>query len=283
MSIVHRGDAIGVMEDMLTSGQRGSFGLALTSPPYWRQKLYGDDPREIGMGTLAEYVRDMVDCFGVVWHLLDDEGVLVLNIGDTASGSGGAGGDHNKGGMYENKPKYRGSGKLSGLPGNQWCDVPGRVLHALQDYGWRLRTAIVWDKDKVRRGDGDFGHTRRVGIQTEMIYVLVKGGKYRFDRQPIDEGRVPKGNVWRMAPNTKTKASYAPFPDELAIRAIRLYSRPDDRVLDPFVGSGTTCYVADHLGRFGVGIDLYEPEEPHTIDPQAQVEVETSGETSTSP
>jgi len=33
-------------------------------------------------------------------------------------------------------------------------------------------------------------------------------------------------------------------------------SRPGDMVLDPFVGSGTTCMVATELGRDSIGIDL---------------------------
>jgi site-specific DNA-methyltransferase (adenine-specific) len=36
---------------------------------------------------------------------------------------------------------------------------------------------------------------------------------------------------------------------------IRASSNPGDVVLDPFVGSGTTCKVARSLGRHWIGID----------------------------
>jgi site-specific DNA-methyltransferase (adenine-specific) len=37
---------------------------------------------------------------------------------------------------------------------------------------------------------------------------------------------------------------------------IKLYSYPDDLVLDPFVGSGTTLLASGHLGRRSVGVEI---------------------------
>ena len=39
---------------------------------------------------------------------------------------------------------------------------------------------------------------------------------------------------------------------------IELFTDKEDWVLDPFVGSGTTCKVAQELGRNSVGIDTIE-------------------------
>jgi len=47
----------------------------------------------------------------------------------------------------------------------------------------------------------------------------------------------------------------APFPEELPYRLIQLYSFKDDVVLDPFVGSGTTCLAVLKTGRNYVGYD----------------------------
>ena len=44
-------------------------------------------------------------------------------------------------------------------------------------------------------------------------------------------------------------------PEQLLERIIRLSSNPGDLVLDAFIGSGTTCAVAEKLGRRWVGID----------------------------
>ena len=54
----------------------------------------------------------------------------------------------------------------------------------------------------------------------------------------------------------------APFPQKLPGRLMRLYtygsvgSFPGEIVLDPFVGTGTTCAVARTMGRRYVGIDI---------------------------
>jgi site-specific DNA-methyltransferase (adenine-specific) len=48
------------------------------------------------------------------------------------------------------------------------------------------------------------------------------------------------------------------IPEQLVGRIIRLCSNPDDVVLDPFVGSGTTPAVAKKLGRRWIGYELNE-------------------------
>jgi len=47
----------------------------------------------------------------------------------------------------------------------------------------------------------------------------------------------------------------APFPIELPYRLIQLYTFEDEIVLDPFVGSGTTCLAALKTKRRYVGYD----------------------------
>lgn len=48
------------------------------------------------------------------------------------------------------------------------------------------------------------------------------------------------------------------MPEALLERIIRVASKPDDLVLDPFAGSGTTLATAKRLGRKYVGIELSE-------------------------
>lgn len=50
----------------------------------------------------------------------------------------------------------------------------------------------------------------------------------------------------------------ATFSEAMAERVIKMYSKKDDLVLDPFVGVGTTLLAARRLKRKGVGIELYE-------------------------
>ena len=63
---------------------------------------------------------------------------------------------------------------------------------------------------------------------------------------------------WSIAPERKMKQFGHPamFPEELAERAIKLFSFKGDIVLDPFNGVGTTTAVAKRLGREYIGIDI---------------------------
>jgi len=63
---------------------------------------------------------------------------------------------------------------------------------------------------------------------------------------------------WSVAPERQMKKYEhdAMFPEELAKRAIKLFSYKNDVVLDPFNGAGTTTKVARALNRRFIGIDI---------------------------
>ena len=48
----------------------------------------------------------------------------------------------------------------------------------------------------------------------------------------------------------------AMFPEELVMRALKLFSYEGDVILDPFNGTGTTSVVAKRLNRDYLGIDI---------------------------
>ena len=75
-------------------------------------------------------------------------------------------------------------------------------------------------------------------------------------------GSVPAGLV-HVPEDVKREGDHpAPFPEKLPARLMRLYTYqavgnfPGEIVLDPFVGTGTTCAVAKTMGRRYVGIDI---------------------------
>lgn len=65
-----------------------------------------------------------------------------------------------------------------------------------------------------------------------------------------------KRSVWTISTAGYKGAHFAVFPEKLVLPCILAGSRPDDTVLDPFSGSGTTGVVATQQGRNYIGIEI---------------------------
>lgn len=65
-----------------------------------------------------------------------------------------------------------------------------------------------------------------------------------------------KRSVWTIPTESYSEAHFATFPRALVEPCILAGSRPGDIVFDPFLGSGTTAQVAQHLGRHWLGCEL---------------------------
>ena len=59
-----------------------------------------------------------------------------------------------------------------------------------------------------------------------------------------------------LATETRNKNHSAVFPEYLPEWFIKLFTKPNDCVLDPFMGSGTTNRVAQRMGRNSIGIEI---------------------------
>jgi len=63
-------------------------------------------------------------------------------------------------------------------------------------------------------------------------------------------------NVLHLATECSNKNHSAAFPEELPEWFIKLFTKENDTVLDPFMGSGTTLVVANRMLRNSVGIEI---------------------------
>lgn len=97
----------------------------------------------------------------------------------------------------------------------------------------------------------------------EFIEIFAKGTikkEGKSDDADISADEFKKWVVakWSIAPERDMKKYNHPamFPEELALRIIKLFSFKNDIILDPFNGSGTTTFVSKILNRKYLGIDI---------------------------
>lgn len=228
----------------------------ITSPPYFWQRDYGVPGQSGHEPTIDAYVDGMVSVFSEAKRVLRRSGLLFLVIGDTYySGRGQPKG-------HDPKQAWRGFARKTlravddsglGLPRKSLIGIPWRVALGLQSDGWRLRSAVVWHKP---RSLAEPNVRDRPWGSTEYVFIMAKSEQYYFSR----EGLSGEEDIWNI-PAPRSPRSYphaAAFPEALVERCLACGCRPGGRVLDPYVGSGTTLRVALRLGYSAVGIDISE-------------------------
>ncbi len=132
--------------------------------------------------------------------------------------------------------------------------------------GWEYQTTIVWNEQNISRrtawGSWMSPTAPFVTAPVEMVPVFFKH-EWRRNREgrttdiTRDEFLKWTLGVWDFPGESPARVKHpAPYPEELPWRLIKLYSFVEDIVLDPFLGSGTTCAVAKKLHRRSIGVDI---------------------------
>jgi site-specific DNA-methyltransferase (adenine-specific) len=194
-----------------------SVDLVLTSPPFLalRSYLAADDPNkgmEIGQEANPAAFLDVLLELTAGWRrVLAPHGSIAVELGDTYSGSGGAGGDYAEGGLREGQSKFDGSNHRRGkivdhdsgrrLPGPGWplakslALVPELYRIALA-YGinpltgapspagrWRVRNVVRWHRPNPPVGA--LGDKFRPAT-TDMVIACVSDRRW-FDLDGVRE------------------------------------------------------------------------------------------------
>jgi DNA modification methylase len=223
----------------------GSVALVVTSPPYFAHKEYEQD---LGAGhvpgSYVEYLELLRDVFACCVEKLEPGGRIAVNVANLGR-----------------KP-YR--------------SLSGDVTAILSNLGLLLRGEIIWRKGEGAGGNCAWGSFRSPAnpVLRDLTERVVVASKGRFDRAKSAEQRRALGlpsestltsdefmeatlDVWDLAPESAKRVGHpAPFPVELPLRLIELYTYAGDLVLDPFLGSGATVVAAVRSGRRGAGYDM---------------------------
>lgn len=91
----------------------GSVDLVCTSPPFLALRKYGDNPEgEMGSeATPAAFIDGLLSLTAEFRRVLAPHGSIAVELGDTFSGSGGAGGDYNEDGLRAGQAKFKANTK----------------------------------------------------------------------------------------------------------------------------------------------------------------------------
>ncbi len=184
---VHKGDA-----RRLPFLPDNCVDLVVTSPPYWRKRDYGFEGQIGQEKTSEEYVAAIIAAMAEWRRVLRQSGSIFLNIGDT----------------YWQK-------SLEG--------IPSLVEASARRAGWIVRNRIIWVK---KGGMPDPVQDRLAGRHEYILHFAVNG--YYYDlfgyAEQYSQGQkgANPGDVWEIAPQRNMGKHLAPFPTEIAERAITL-------------------------------------------------------------
>lgn len=129
----------------------------------------------------------------------------------------------------------------------------------MKKIGFKIINIVIWQKSDPP----PLIYKNKFRFSYEFIIWAKKGGKHYFNyNEMYNIFRKEMSDVWLLdaVQMTEKKHGYHPTqkPEALLERIIKATSKEGDIVLDPFLGSGTTCFVAKKLKRRYIGIEKDE-------------------------
>lgn len=249
-----RGDCLDVMTKMPSE----SVDLVITSPPYAdaRAHTYG--------GVHPEAYNDwFLPRAAQIKRILKPDGSFVLNIKEkTHKGERVTyvielilALKHEIGFCWVEEYVWTKSNAMCAQWVDRFKDAWERLLHfTKRPYTFKMNQEAVMipgaDFERGTLRNKRYNHYDRVWSGT--------GSGRNWIRAKLDNREwVLPSNVIHGA-TSYTRGHSAAFPPYIPEFFIKCFTDEGDTVLDPFSGSGTTCKVAERLGRQGIGIEILE-------------------------
>lgn len=207
-----------------------SVHLMVTSPPYNVGKEYDEN------FTLQEYRDFLKKVFKETYRVLVPGGRACINVANLGR-----------------KP---------------YIPIHSFIIQDMHNIGFLMRGEILWDKGSSASPSTAWGTWLKANnpvLRDIHEYILVFSKDTFTLTNPYkrkstiskDEFLEFTKSVWTFPAERANKIGHAaPFPVELPYRFIQLYTFEGQVVLDPFVGSGTTCIAALKTRRNYVAYDI---------------------------
>ncbi len=206
-----------------------SIHLMVTSPPYNVSKEYDDDLSLIG------YLKLLNTVWKEVHRVLVPGGRACINIANLGR-----------------KP---------------YIPLHSYIIEGMQEIGFLMRGEIIWNKASSASPSTAWGSWLSAAnpvLRDIHEYILIFSKDTFSRKRDTRENTIKKEDfiewtksVWTFpAVSARQIGHPAPFPETLPHRLIQLYTFKEDVVLDPFVGSGSTCLSAVKDKRKYIGYDI---------------------------
>lgn len=232
----------------------GSVHLVVTSPPYGSLKRYEEHPAQLGhIEDYEEFLVELDKVWAECARVLVPGGRIACVVGDVCV-------------------SRRQGGRHYVLPLSADIQVRARTvgLDALTPIRWLKIANVKLEASSSSRFLGKPNLPNGV-IKNDLEHILFlrKPGGYRKPTPEMEErSRITTEDysnwfapVWTVG-GASTREHPAPYPKEIAVRLIRMFSFAGDVVLDPFAGTGTTSLAALETERNSIGVEI----EPKYLD-----------------
>ncbi|HNX02408.1 MAG: site-specific DNA-methyltransferase [Candidatus Cloacimonas sp.] len=248
---LYLGDALEILQKL----EKESIDLVVTSPPYAdsRTNTYGgikpDEYNEWFLPVTQELLR-----------ILKPTGTFILNIKEKVVN----GERHTyvielilnmrkQGWLWTEEFIWHKKNCYPGKWPNRFRDAWERLLQFNKNKFFKMY------QEEVMIPIGDWAEKRLSNLSdTDKIRDTSKVGS-GFGKNVsnwVGKDKVYPTNVLHLATECGNKNHSATFPYALPEWFIKLFTRPGDVVLDPFMGSGTAIFAALNMGRKAIGIDI---------------------------
>lgn len=229
-----------------------SVHLIVTSPPYWTLKKYNDSEGQLGhISDYDAFLNELNKVWKRCHKALVPGGRLICVVGDVCLS------------------RRKNQGRHTVVP------LHASIQEQCRKIGFDNLSPIIWHKISNASFEADRGssflgkpYEPNAVIKNDLEFILMerKPGGYRspsFIKRLLsviseENHKLWFNQIWTGLTGASTRNHPAPFPIELAVRLIRMFSFVGDTVLDPFLGSGTTAIAAYLTGRNSSNVEIDE-------------------------
>lgn len=227
---------LGDCKDVLATMSDACIDLTVTSPPYDNLRAY------------KGYTFDFELIAQQLYRVTKPGGVVVWVVGD-ATINGSETGTSFKQALYFKEIGFN-------LHDTMIYGVCGTGAKGSNLSYWQaFEFMFVFSKTKIKTFNPIVDHKNKTAGNVKDNSMNKNGTRLGVYTTPAYSKR---DNVWTYAVGSEqgTENHPAPFPEALARDHILSWSNPDDTVLDPFLGSGTTGKMAVKYDRNFIGIEI---------------------------